>query len=98
MALIRDKARQPLFMVAFLMLLAGGALAMYRHNFSLSNVYLLPFVLPLCWLILRYGQEAGQGRVRHGLAALVIGGAFLVARSRGARDQDATTDRDTSEV
>ncbi|MEY1554251.1 DCC1-like thiol-disulfide oxidoreductase family protein [Yoonia sp. R2331] len=71
MAFIRERIQQPLGVAAFLIFLTGGALAMYRHDFSLSNLCLLPFVLPLCWLILRYGrEETGQS---HTKAAWVIG-------------------------
>ena len=74
MALIRQKLAQPLYVAAFLTFLVGGALAMYRHDFSLSNLCLLPFVLPLCYLILRYGRdEAEATKPTHSSAAWVIG-------------------------
>lgn len=74
MAYINARIHQPLFVAAFLIFLVGGALAMSRHDFSLSNLYLLPFVLPLCFLILKYGRDAkDQLTESFGKAAWVVG-------------------------
>jgi len=74
MAYIRDRIQQPMYIAVFLMLLTGGALAMKGHDFSLSNLYLLPFVLPLCFLILKYGRDmAGAAREKFSAAAWVCG-------------------------
>ena len=84
MAAIREKSVQPMWVAAFLIVLTGGALAMWKHEFSLAALFLLPFVLPLCVLILRYGQEAkGAEKVRPATPAIVIGviaaGAYFVS-------------------
>lgn len=74
MAFIRTRIQQPVYVVAFLALLAGGALAMKDSNFSLSNVYLLPFVLPLCYLILKYGRDGkGFAKEQFKTSAWVVG-------------------------
>ena len=71
MVFIRERIQQPICAAAFLFLLMGGALAMYGQDYSLSNLYLLPFVLPLCWLIVRYGRE--ETSQKHSKSAWVIG-------------------------
>lgn len=71
MVFIRARIQQPFYVAAYLFFLIGGALAMYRQDFSLSNLYLLPFVLPLCWLIVRYGRE--ETSQKHSKSAWVIG-------------------------
>ena len=74
MAVIRETSVKPIWVAAFLIVLMGGALAMWKHEFSLAALFLLPFVLPLCALILRYGQEAKDGeKTRPTVAAVVIG-------------------------
>lgn len=57
MAAIRSRAKQPIYVLSFVLLLLGGAVAMYARNFSLTNLTLWPLILPLCYLILRYGAE-----------------------------------------
>ncbi|WP_165611821.1 DCC1-like thiol-disulfide oxidoreductase family protein [Cognatiyoonia koreensis] len=74
MAFIRTRIQQPLYIAAFLTFLVGGAMAMKGHDFSLSNLYLLPFVLPLCFLILKYGKEGvGVTKEKFSTAAWVCG-------------------------
>ncbi len=74
MALIRRNAARPIYVGVFLVLLAGGALAMSRYNFTVANIYLLPMVLPLCYLILRYGAHVRNDSVdRRGRTAFAIG-------------------------
>ena len=72
MTLFRAKLAQPLYVAAFVALLAGGALAMFQHHWSFANVYLMPFVLPFCWLVLKYGRDEDAAD-RHRTAAWVIG-------------------------
>ena len=73
MAMIHTKMQKPLYKLVFLILLTGGGLAMYLHAFSLSNLYLLPFVVPLCYLIIRYGHERHAVARRYPRPAIVIG-------------------------
>lgn len=74
MAVIRSKMQKPLYKIVFLILLTGGGLATYLHAFSLSNLYLLPFVVPLCYLIIRYGYEERHAVARrYARPAIVIG-------------------------
>jgi hypothetical protein len=74
MAAIQMRMQQPIYRVAFLALLIGGAFTMYQRAFGLSNLYLLPFVLPLCYLIIRHGHEGnGKEKPSHSRAAYVIG-------------------------
>lgn len=74
MAAIRSRIRHPLYKLAVLILLIVGALLMMRNAFGLSTIFLLPFVLPLCFLIMRYGRR-GRGREEspYGRPAYMIG-------------------------
>lgn len=74
MEAIRTRIRQPVYLATFVALLIGGALTMYQGAWSLSNLYLLPFVLPLCYLIIRYGHEATDAKsLPRARAGYVIG-------------------------
>lgn len=85
MSFIQTRLHTPAGLGLLIICLTGAALAMWRHDFSLSNLFLLPFVLPLCWLILRYGREDKSSGMRHGAAAITIGvlaaGVYFISAS-----------------
>jgi hypothetical protein len=79
MAAIRSRIRHPLYQAAALILLILGTLLMVLNAFGLSTLFLLPFVLPLCFLIMRYGrggsdrEELPYGRPAYAIGIVVAG-------------------------
>lgn len=74
MAIIRSRARHPLYILAFVALLIGGAIAMIERKFSMSAAYLLPLILPLCVLILKQGRgDMRLAKTKHTKLAYLIG-------------------------
>lgn len=76
---IRARMRRNIYRVVFFLLLTGGALAMYQRSFSLSNLYLLPFVLPLCFLIVKYGRGGSAAKSKPLQRPAYVIGLFVTA-------------------
>jgi hypothetical protein len=74
MTLIRARIRDPIYQVMMLILLIIGGILMAAKAFSISALLLFPFVLPFCFLILRYGHgKSDRKGWSHGHPAYAIG-------------------------
>ena len=75
MAWLRAKTREPLYLVVFFALLIAGAAFMFIDRYNLGAMCLLPLVIVVCTLIVKYGRhEPDSAPGQHSPAAYVIGG------------------------
>jgi len=79
MQLIQSRLRDPVYIVALLVLAVSMALAAATGANSLVTLLMLPVILPFCWLVMRYGKSGEHLLDRQApLSMNVVGGAITV--------------------